>query len=327
MIAGNLIEIARGRLGDEKKQRWSDNRMLQIVSQGQANLCKLSGIYRKEAFIALANGQVRYRLPGDCMTIRRLEYQGEVIPILNRNDLDEGKTGLAPFVAIKDNIGMGLLDIYPALDDIETDIVIISGDTTDDTFILPDVYGVVTDIGGPIILEPAYGVISGLDLELDPEAPSVLFGEVCHTPEHPAPTIGFPSGGYGVTTAIEYTASEDPNLFGGIVDSELYQIVGQYGITSSVTLADNTLRVFYEAVPTKLPSFQTALVIPDLWEEGIIRYIVGTSLQDDNDANNIQRGEMELQKYVAEALKAREVASKDFSGGSKEKYQTSYRRI
>ena len=328
MIAGSLIRDARERLGDDKKQRWTDTRMLKIVSQGQANLCKLSGIYRKEAYIALANEQIRYRMPKDCMTIRRLEFRGVDVPLFNRNDIDDKKQITTDFVGIKDNIAMGLIDIYPALETLETDVVIIGGDNTDETFEVIPVYGVVTDIEeADLSLQPVYGVVTGVGIALDPLEPPEFFGEVCHSPEHPAPTIETPNGAYGVTIGVSYDLSTDSNLFGGIIDSEVYQIVGQYGITSSISLEDNTLRVFYEAIPEALTSLQTALVVPDVWEEAMMKYIVGTALQDDNDANNIQRGEMELQKYVAEALKARELSSKDFSGGAKDKYRTGYRRI
>jgi hypothetical protein len=69
------------------------------------------------------------------------------------------------------------------------------------------------------------------------------------------------------------------------------------------------------------------LAIPDMWEDLIIRYIVGTALQDDNDANNIQRGDLELQKYQMHINKLRAESSKDFSGGAKDKLVVNYRRI
>jgi hypothetical protein len=73
--------------------------------------------------------------------------------------------------------------------------------------------------------------------------------------------------------------------------------------------------------------YSSAFTIPDAWEDAMLKYMVGTALQDDNDANNIARGEGELAKFTSEVLKAREMASKDFSGGVKEKLTTRFRRI
>ena len=69
------------------------------------------------------------------------------------------------------------------------------------------------------------------------------------------------------------------------------------------------------------------LVLSDIWEAAMVRYIVGTALQDDNDANNIQRGELELTKYVAEVKKAEDLTSKDFSRGQPDKMTTRFRRV
>ena len=328
MTAKSIVDIARARLGDVKNNRWTDQRMLQIVNQGQASVCKLTGIYRKEAFIPIANNITRYRLPTDCMTVRRLEYKGAAISLYNRDDLDAGKSTQTEFVGIKDNLPMGVIDIYPAQTTIEEgSIIIIQGDTADDTFDFTSVFGVVTKMSNPYSIEPLFGVITGTELSIDGEELPLTFGELASSPLHKEVEIDFDQGIYGVTTGASYDNSTDPKLFGFITGSDYYDVKGQYGLVATVTDSSTTLRVFYEAVPTNLISLSASLVIQDMWEEAMVRYVVGTALQDDNDANNIQRGELELQKFTTDVLKARELATKDFSGGAKEKYHTRFRRV
>ena len=326
MVAKSLIDIARARLGDTKKQRWTDQRLLQIVNQGQADLCKLTGIYRKEIYLALANGQTRYTLPKDCMTIRRIVYRDEVVSLSSRNDLDAGKLPTNEFVCLKDNISMGKIDISPAQEGIDNDVLIIEGTNGEETFTLTSPWGVVTAATDPFDIDTPFGTITDIERVMDTTR-AYKFGECVGTPWHPKFEINYVPDIYGVVTAMKSTPSTDKHLFGFITDSEVARVVGQYGLVTSITKEYNTMRIFYEAVPASLSSDNLNLVIPDMWEGAMVRYIVGTALQDDNDANNIQRGELELQKYYAELKKARELASKDFSGGAKDKYITRYRGI
>ena len=321
--------MARGRLGDSKQHRWTDKRLLQIINQGQANICKLTGIYRKEAYVSLANGTTRYLLPSDCMTVRRLEYRGESIPLYSRDDIDNGKQPSNTIAAIKDNLSMGLIDIYPSIEDLESDSIVIEGYISDDTFTFDSVYGVVTETGTPFQVDPAYGTIVDNDdvIMYEGSEPQTIWGDLVEAPDSHVNILDFPNGVNGITVDIDYGFSTNPELFGFITKSDVYKVVGQYGLITSVAPIDNTLKVYYEAVPTDLYDDSTMLVIPAMWEEAMLRYLVGTALQDDNDANNIQRGELELQKYTTEVLKARELASKDFSGGTKEKYHTRFRRV
>jgi hypothetical protein len=59
----------------------------------------------------------------------------------------------------------------------------------------------------------------------------------------------------------------------------------------------------------------------------MVKFTVGTALQDDNDANNMARGASELATFTQEVLKARELSSKQFSSGVLSQLTTNYRRI
>lgn len=337
MTVFSLIDSARGRLGDEKSQRWSDKRLISIVSQGQANICKATGLYRKEVYIPLANGRTRYLLPLDCIRVKRIEYSGTNLDVLTRRDYENLNVTLADtdFVALKDNLDMNKLELIPAPSDITTD-VIVTDDTGVDSFLFTSTVGVVTIMDVPYVVAPTVGVITSTVESLDEVTPgqhTTVFGEITSTPELTEPNglaSALTSDLLGVTTNIS-AAGTTPvpvgDKAGFIVSSDVYKVVGHYGLVGTVADYSNVLHVYYEAVPALLSLLADSLVIPDIWEEAMMRYIVGTALQDDNDANNIQRGELELQKYTVEVAKANEVSSKDFASVTDKKYNTNFRRI
>lgn len=327
MTAYSLIEKARRRLGDIKSNRWTDQRLLDIVNEGQADICRNTGIYRKEAYVELANYETRYILPDDCLKIKRLEFRGVPIPVVSREDIDNGKSPSGLFLTIKDSISMGLIDIYPAITTLTHASLTLQGEVADDTFSFNSLFGVVTDMDDPYILDSVYGAITDVSHAVDPTLPETVWGELTRSPAHPPVVTTFSPDVYGVTTDIEFTFSTDPKLFGFISDSDVYKVVGKYGLITSIAPIENTLRVFYEAVPVDLFNFTTELVISNMWEKAMMHYLVGTALQDDNDSNNIQRGELELSKYEAVIAKAKESSSKDFSGGASDKYHTRMRRV
>ncbi len=325
MTASSLIDISRSRLGDEDKHRWTDNRLLTIIDQGQKDFCKLSGVYRKITVIPLSLDDTRYALPNDTMTINRIEYMDEIIPIFSRNDIDKSRVTGKDFVGIKDNLDMNILEIYPHSPTPSKFIIDIrTGLITDDNFILDTPYGVVTAITAPYALDSVYGVVADTSYDLELLEHGNGFGEVCDTSDTKPYVIG--NTVYGVVTGMETLVSSSAHK-GFITSSDIYEVIGKYGLTTSIVHIEGYIRVFYTAIPLKVSVLTQELVLHDMWEAAMVRYIVGTALQDDNDSNNMQRGELELSKYLVEVKKAEDLTSKDFSRGQPDKMTTRYRSI
>ena len=119
---------------------------------------------------------------------------------------------------------------------------------------------------------------------------------------------------FGVVSATE-----------GLEDA--FGVVSDINATAELNTAELTL--YYTAVP---PVYNTndlnrPMIVPDIWFSAFLHYVCGSALQDDNDANNIQRGEMELQKYARILGNIMKVSSKDFTSNMKTKMTTSYRRV
>ena len=87
------------------------------------------------------------------------------------------------------------------------------------------------------------------------------------------------------------------------------------------------LKVYYSAVPPLVTDLTDELIVPDMWLSAFIHYVSGAALQDDNDANNIQRGEMELQKYNRMLAQLFKTSAKDLTTNYKSKLITKVRRI
>ncbi len=127
------------------------------------------------------------------------------------------------------------------------------------------------------------------------------------------------------------------NVYGvvtsGIGDHELDNV---YGVVATVDVTPTTdptdldkLRVFYTAVP---PIYTTGemgreLEVPDVWFGAFLHYVCGMALQDDNDANNIERGELENAKYARLLANIMKNMSKDSTSNIASKLTTRMRTI
>ncbi len=335
MTALDIINQARERLGDIKKQRWTDNRLLAIVSQGQVDICVESGYLRREVILPFGIGQTRFQLPVDCYTIKRVEYDGAKLPLFTRNDQDDLRVPTAEFTAYKSNLNMDRIEVQPAVTELVGNIAYAKGEKLDqDTYINP-IYGVVVSSSTPVItVEPLYGSVVGGELLYEKNLADLSdgYGEIAGSNTDITVSV-FPNSKYGVLTEVEYSQAE---VFGFIteVDSvssdgskKEHIVSGRYGICTNVSNLKDTFHVYYVATPAKLKFEEAILEMPNMWEDLLIRYTVGTALQDDNDANNIARGEAELQKYNIKLETIKDLSSKDFSSNSSDKYETPYRRV
>ena len=254
MLVSDVVGAVRRRLGDVRKERWSDEQLILYTSLCQSDICIFTNFYRKTGEIDLIEGTYIYDLPTDCIRVERLEYQNQFFPIESRNTIDAGKAQFP--CALKDNLQYNQIEI------------VLSTEQTTLGRALIETYGVLTDSD---------------------------------------------------TEAIDTSDCELDNIHGVLVDVDETTIPPAQDV--------GKLKVYYSAVPVIVTQLDEELILPDIWLAAFIHYVCGGALQDDNDANNIQRGEMELQKYnrmLAEIFKA---SAKDFTTNYKSKLTTDYRRL
>jgi len=71
---------------------------------------------------------------------------------------------------------------------------------------------------------------------------------------------------------------------------------------------------------------QEYIGLTENWLQAIVHYVAGMLLQDDNDANNIQRGELELNKYRYMKTRLYKLATKDYTSNMYNKLHLPKRR-
>ena len=132
---------------------------------------------------------------------------------------------------------------------------------------------------------------------------------------------------YGVTTDQNSDA----------IDSTDCELEDDYGVVSNIDIPTpgqppaplGQIHVYYTATADliDIADINEELLLPDIWFAAFLHYVCGMALQDDNDANNIQRGEMEAQKYLRLIAELFKQTSKDFTSNIKSKMDVPIRRI
>ncbi len=350
MLISDIATKARRILGDTDKQRWTDERLLDIVNAGLKDINKFAGVYRKEHFIPMQKYVRRYPLPLDMLKITSLEYNK--VPLYIHNLANAPRIDI---YASKDQINVGVLELNNIVDEYNTGGRFIQGiqpelatgpaQATDlwannmwnnegiwdgsqifgasTTFIPTDsLYGVAVD---PVI--QTSGVSTDLVIPLDSvnylltTKYGLLSNVMTKGTELRVKTGGSP---YGVMTSITgaLSPSDSSGSIGTLVGKP-HRIAGRYGTVVSVLKPREYVKVKYKALPAEVTALEVAMPLAPSWVEPLINYIVGVALQDDNDASNSARGEKFLSKYVRE-LELEQVESvTDYSAGSK-KYRTEY---
>lgn len=122
--------------------------------------------------------------------------------------------------------------------------------------------------------------------------------------------------------------------------SDYAGLADEFGIVSEVIQETPQplyeIWLYYTAVPPILTMVDDGqgnlslptdpLIVPDIWFQAFFHFVCAMALQDDNDANNIQRGELEAQKYDRILQRIKTVSSKSFTSNVKSKLVTKYRR-
>lgn len=347
MLINDIVVSARRILGDTKAFRWTDERMLDIVNAGLRDINRHAGAFRKERFFELQPYRYRYPLPTDLLQLTSIYYNGENVPLVNQQD------NIGTLAATKDQLNIGILEFrnlppvssrakrlfggpvgftvpQPAFD-------LWSDGTWNNTsawradqlwgvqyVIGDDVYGVAANP----LLNPL-GVTNGAVLpasifdNLKPKTAGLLSD--VHTVGDP--TVVKTSGSsFGVLTSFTSNVTADKLNNGGTIgtiNNAPYRLAGRYGTVTSVLSKSEYMHLYYKAMPHILTSLEEAFPLSPSWVEPMVNWIVGTALQDDNDANNMQRAGLFLSRYERD-LKV-EIASSytDYSSASK-KYETKY---
>ena len=286
MKMAELVLEARRVLGDTASQAWSNERMMDIANRGMRDIARHGNMYRNETMIELTKGRVRYPLPLDILKITSLFFQGRTLPILSKRDRPQA------MYASKDQVNLGILEIMPAPTVTRSPTMFSGAVPAGGITAVAPTSGVASN---PV--HSLFGVTSGLIIPFDESNKSsrgIITGIALRGDDY---FIHYTATGSanGVITSI--TMPVVPSTDRGGVDTydDTMRIVGSRGFP---TVAQNTVHVFYKSLPAKIVSLEQAFPLSPQWEDLMVDWLVGTALQDDNDAGNQQRAITFIQRYT-----------------------------
>lgn len=88
MLNSAILDEARFLVGDSKKTKYSDNRLVMAYNSALRKLCTKVTFNQGNALVLLLPEENVYALPSDVLYIQRITYNSKPIPLLSHSDLD-----------------------------------------------------------------------------------------------------------------------------------------------------------------------------------------------------------------------------------------------
>lgn len=84
----DILKRARDTLADPNGERWSDSRLVRLVSEAQQDIAKQTQMLKAQFDIQLQANERTYDLPEDCWIITRAAYNCGVIQLVTHEQMD-----------------------------------------------------------------------------------------------------------------------------------------------------------------------------------------------------------------------------------------------
>lgn len=95
-----ILLRARDRLADTQKKRFSDARLIRLLSEAQEQVATTTKVLRTEATFSLTPFTSKIQLPDNCFAVLRVEWEGVKLAMKSYDEMDEAmpewKTVVAP---------------------------------------------------------------------------------------------------------------------------------------------------------------------------------------------------------------------------------------
>jgi len=290
-----IIKKARYTLADSDNERWSDERLLSLVSEGVEDIVIHSKLLKASITIAMIVGQADYSLPYDCYLILRASVDGREIPLTTHTVLDEqarravfnenrtdyweraevygpndsrsltweDDTGSEVEAIVFDNRNPSAIKVYPIPDD----GIAIDQYTFENA-------GVVNFAGDEL-----YGI--AIEIETD--------GTADYTFDSP----------YGLVT----------DFYDPLISFESFE--QDLGILSSVGETTTQVSIQYIKSAATLVSLEDELPIPTMYDKALKFYVLAHAFDDDYDTRNEAKSAKALVLYDRELELAKKHSRND----------------
>ncbi len=272
----NIIARARDTLADPNGERWSDDRLLRIVSEGHQDIAKHTQMLKAQIDLSLLPGQRTYELPSDLWVITRASFADCVIEMVTHEQMDalarknvtsqryesefslddhdsfdevcwETATSSVIEAIVYDKRNLQEIVVYPIPDENIADNS-YTFEAEDVDFVGGELYGVVTDIDEKYTFNSPYGVVTEL---------------------------------YEPSIKVENFNSP-------------------FGVVTGINESKSVVRIWYIAMPAELETLDDELLTPAMWDTALKFYLIGHAFDDDYDTRFAEKSAKALALYDRE---------------------------
>lgn len=310
MTAQSIITKARYTLGDiEKPYKWSDERLLGLLSEGQNDLVIFAKASYEDAYIILGNNVSEYNLHSNLAKLIRIENLYGPIDIRTISDLDKRNKqwrlseGRETVAVVKDYLPINKLVVYPKPSELSSktyrltidgrNVYVIS--FQDDLTVFTGTWHSSVDMTDAPI--ESYEEVAPEDVVWGMVSDIMVEGESGYDTIEALTSMGFVTGYQGMITIENEKASMVSSL-----------AKESYGV----------LHYNYLSLVDEIESVSDELLFSDLWATALKYYVLSQALMDDNDENNFAKGVSFFSRYERErtarfALAAQANADEDMT--------------
>lgn len=334
----DILTRARDSLADPKKERWSDDRLLRLLDEGQKDFARQCKLLKTTSLQLVMPNQAEFTLPSDCWLITRVQYADKAITLMSHEALDiedsawYTKTASAPTSLVFDRRMPETIRMYPIPDDSATeasysfsnagylDQVMYTGDvfgilisTEDQLGTIIDEHGITTGIDFVDYIVTDVNSCNGIQLVTDGQFSSEygVFTDIVDNIR----VVGFHGNAQlGVVVGIDdFTLSSPYGVVTDLYspDINIENFYSPYGVVTNIAESAGLLQIFYIRDPKPVQYIEDELEIGSRWDTAMKYFIVGHAFRDDLDTQYRTLGNEMLAFYDRELTLAKKSDSTD----------------
>lgn len=270
-----ILRAVRYSTADPNKERYSDARILEAISDGQKDIARQTRLLKDTTTLNLVAGKAIYDLPSDVWLVHRATVGGEAVPFMSHETMDtkdkswSGKVGSKALAIVYDKRNILAIRVYPILDSSYRiyKYTIVSDVPADNE--LPE--------SDKLILDELYAELG----------PAIAAGDIEHVKRLTCAisTLGnFDDTVFGVTTSF----GGGPYLGFGVLstverDCSLVELRGQLGVVTEAYATTGELRIDYIKDPASIVSVADELLVPPLFDAALKHFAIASVYSDDLD--------------------------------------------
>lgn len=305
-----ILSKARDTLADPSKERWSDDRLLRLLSEAQQDIVIHKELLKTTVSIPLIVGQAIYDLPDECYRILRASTNGYEIGLRSYDRMDEQ----AKNYIRNDDTSMYWQRHHGSVVRSDFDNRNISWE--EDTG--SEIEAVIYDNREPNKIR-FYPI------------PNEEIAQAEYTFENAGPIVFAGDELLGVVTDIETDGSPDytfdspygvvTSLFDPFVDIEIMESID--GVVTQVNETEGFVTIYYTQAAPEITELDAALSIPTMYDKAMKYYIIAHAYDDDYDTRNQEKSNKFLKLYERELVIAEKFSARD--GTKAANFQSTYR--